>query len=197
MLEHVGFGTMNGPDGKPFKTRAGGVMKLYDLIAMATEEAADAARRSGARRGLSGRRARRDRAQGGHRRASNSPISPTTALTDYVFDLERFSTLRRQDRPLSAICGGAHPVDPAQGAGEGFHARCIAPFSLAGRARADPAIAGAARRDGGGGRTSARPISCAITPSRWRRTSAASTPSITSCRKRTTRCAPPGLACAR
>ena len=28
----IGFGTMNGPDGKPFKTRAGGVMKLKDLI---------------------------------------------------------------------------------------------------------------------------------------------------------------------
>jgi len=39
VLEHAGFGTMNGPDGKPFKTRAGGVMRLYDLIAMATEEA--------------------------------------------------------------------------------------------------------------------------------------------------------------
>ncbi len=39
VLEHVGYGTVNGPDGKPFKTRAGGVMKLYDLIAMATEEA--------------------------------------------------------------------------------------------------------------------------------------------------------------
>jgi arginyl-tRNA synthetase len=38
-LEHMGYGTVNGPDGKPFKTRAGGVMKLYDLIAMATEEA--------------------------------------------------------------------------------------------------------------------------------------------------------------
>jgi arginyl-tRNA synthetase len=38
-LEHIGHGTVNGPDGKPFKTRAGGVMKLYDLIAMATEEA--------------------------------------------------------------------------------------------------------------------------------------------------------------
>jgi arginyl-tRNA synthetase len=38
-LEHAGFGTVNGPDGKPFRTRAGGVMKLYDLIAMATEEA--------------------------------------------------------------------------------------------------------------------------------------------------------------
>jgi arginyl-tRNA synthetase len=40
-LEHLGFGTMNGPDGKPFKTRAGGVMKLADLIRM-TIEAADA-----------------------------------------------------------------------------------------------------------------------------------------------------------
>jgi arginyl-tRNA synthetase len=38
-LEHIGFGTVNGPDGKPFKTRAGGVMKLFDLIAMATAEA--------------------------------------------------------------------------------------------------------------------------------------------------------------
>ena len=38
-LEHVGYGTMNGADGKPFKTRAGGVMKLYDLIAMAVVEA--------------------------------------------------------------------------------------------------------------------------------------------------------------
>ncbi len=33
-LQHVGFGTMNGPDGKPFKTRAGGVLKLRDLIEM-------------------------------------------------------------------------------------------------------------------------------------------------------------------
>jgi arginyl-tRNA synthetase len=38
-LEHIGFGTMNGPDGKPFKTRAGGVMKLFDLIQMMTDEA--------------------------------------------------------------------------------------------------------------------------------------------------------------
>ena len=38
-LEHVGYGTMNGPDGKPFKTRAGGVMKLHELIGMATAEA--------------------------------------------------------------------------------------------------------------------------------------------------------------
>ncbi len=38
-LEHLGFGTMNGADGKPFKTRAGGVLKLRDLIDMATDKA--------------------------------------------------------------------------------------------------------------------------------------------------------------
>jgi arginyl-tRNA synthetase len=38
-LDHLGFGTMNGPDGKPFKTRAGGVLKLHDLITMATDKA--------------------------------------------------------------------------------------------------------------------------------------------------------------
>ena len=38
-LTHAGFGTMNGADGKPFKTRAGGVMKLEDLIASAVEKA--------------------------------------------------------------------------------------------------------------------------------------------------------------
>ena len=38
-LEHVGFGTMNGTDGKPFKTREGGVLKLRDLIDMAEAKA--------------------------------------------------------------------------------------------------------------------------------------------------------------
>ncbi len=38
-LEHIGFGTMNGADGKPFKTREGGVLKLHDLIAMVTDKA--------------------------------------------------------------------------------------------------------------------------------------------------------------
>lgn len=38
-LEHLPFGTMNGKDGKPFKTREGGVMRLADLIALMTSEA--------------------------------------------------------------------------------------------------------------------------------------------------------------
>src|SRR5688572_11871675 len=40
-MEHIGFGTMNGTDGKPFKTRAGGVLKLHDLITMARDKARD------------------------------------------------------------------------------------------------------------------------------------------------------------
>ncbi|RJG13129.1 arginine--tRNA ligase [Pseudomonas cavernicola] len=38
-LEHMGFGTMNGADGKPFKTRDGGTVKLIDLLDEAEERA--------------------------------------------------------------------------------------------------------------------------------------------------------------
>ena len=37
-LEHIGFGTMNGRDGKPFKTRDGGVMTLKNLIKLVQDE---------------------------------------------------------------------------------------------------------------------------------------------------------------
>jgi len=36
-VDHLGFGTMNGKDGKPFKTREGGVMRLERLIAEMTD----------------------------------------------------------------------------------------------------------------------------------------------------------------
>lgn len=38
-MEHMGFGTMNGADGKPFKTRDGGTIKLIDLLDEAEERA--------------------------------------------------------------------------------------------------------------------------------------------------------------
>ena len=37
-LAHIGFGTVNGKDGKPFKTRDGGVMNLEDLIKLSKDE---------------------------------------------------------------------------------------------------------------------------------------------------------------
>lgn len=42
-VTHVAFGTMNGRDGKPFKTRAGGTMRLSDLIALSFNRARQAA----------------------------------------------------------------------------------------------------------------------------------------------------------
>jgi len=38
-LEHLAFGTMMGSDGKPFKTRTGGTVKLADLLTEAVERA--------------------------------------------------------------------------------------------------------------------------------------------------------------
>ena len=43
---HVAFGTVLGPDGRPFKTRAGGTVRLMHLI----DEAVDSARRTVAER---------------------------------------------------------------------------------------------------------------------------------------------------
>lgn len=43
-LEHLGFGTMNGEDGRPFKTRTGGVVKLVDLLEEANSRALDLVR---------------------------------------------------------------------------------------------------------------------------------------------------------
>lgn len=40
-LEFLGFGTMNGADGKPYKTRDGGVMRLCDLLETVTQAAGD------------------------------------------------------------------------------------------------------------------------------------------------------------
>ena len=37
-FKHVGFGTVNGADGKPFKTRDGGVMNLENLIALSKDK---------------------------------------------------------------------------------------------------------------------------------------------------------------
>lgn len=39
VMEHIKFGTMNGPDGKPFRTREGGVLRLRDLIGIVTDAA--------------------------------------------------------------------------------------------------------------------------------------------------------------
>jgi len=98
VLEHAGFGTMNGTDGKPFKTRAGGVMKLYDLIAMATAEA----EKRLAEQGLAKEYAEAERAaiakKVGIAALKFADLS-NFRLTDYVFDLERFTRFEGKTGP--------------------------------------------------------------------------------------------------
>ena len=183
---------MNGADGKPFKTRAGGVMKLYDLIAMATVEAKSRLAEQGLGGDYSRGRASDDRPPGRHRhhQIRRSLQSPHHGL---CFRPGAFLQIRRQDRALSAICGGAHPVDPAQGA---RRRACDRPRPPSIRRKNAPWCCSFSLADAHGRRRkkSARPIFSAIMLSRWRRISAASMPPITSCPKLTPGCAASGWA---
>jgi arginyl-tRNA synthetase len=97
-LEHVGYGTMNGPDGKPFKTRAGGVMKLHDLIAMAGAEADKRLAEQGIGADCSaGERAEIAR-KVGIATIKFADLSNHRS-TDYIFDLERFSKFEGKTGP--------------------------------------------------------------------------------------------------
>lgn len=97
-LEHLGFGTMTGSDGKPFKTRAGGVMKLYDLIAMASEEAAKRL----AEQGLAADYPAEEReaiAKAVGIAAIKFADLSNHRVSDYVFDLARFTRFEGKTGP--------------------------------------------------------------------------------------------------
>ncbi|MBI1238919.1 MAG: arginine--tRNA ligase [Alphaproteobacteria bacterium] len=88
-LEHIGFGTVNGPDGKPFKTRAGGVMKLADLIEMAREEARTRLREQGLAVDLDPTEQEGIAGAVGIAAIKFADLM-NHRLTNYVFDLARF-----------------------------------------------------------------------------------------------------------
>ena len=97
-LEHIGFGTMNGPDGKPFKTRAGGVLKLGDLIGMAREKAMTRLREAKIGNDLS--------LEDFQRVADRVAIAALKVAdlvnfrgTSYVFDLDRFMSFEGKTGP--------------------------------------------------------------------------------------------------
>jgi arginyl-tRNA synthetase len=97
-LEHAGFGTMNGPDGKPFKTRAGGVMKLYDLIAMTTEAARTRLTEAGLAADYPAEEREDIARQVGIAALKFADLS-NYRLTDYVFDLDRFTRFEGKTGP--------------------------------------------------------------------------------------------------
>ncbi|HWA02051.1 MAG TPA: arginine--tRNA ligase [Rhizomicrobium sp.] len=98
VLEHAGFGTMNGTDGKPFKTRAGGVMKLYDLISTMAAEA----KKRLAEQGLANDYPESEHAEIARKvgiGALKFADLSNFRLTDYVFDLERFTRFEGKTGP--------------------------------------------------------------------------------------------------
>jgi arginyl-tRNA synthetase len=97
-LEHAGFGTINGPDGKPFKTRAGGVMKLYDLIAMAGVEAKARLAEQGLGSDYSAEERENIARQVALATIKFADLS-NHRTTDYIFDLERFSRFEGKTGP--------------------------------------------------------------------------------------------------
>jgi arginyl-tRNA synthetase len=97
-LEHIGFGTMNGADGKPFKTREGGVLKLHDLIAMTTQKARDRLREAALGGELSPE-AFEDTAHKVAVAALKFADLSNYRGTSYVFDLDRFSSFEGKTGP--------------------------------------------------------------------------------------------------
>jgi len=97
-LEHVGYGTMNGADGKPFKTRAGGVMKLFDLIAMAKAEAEKRLTEMEIGADYPAEEREEIARKVGIATIKFADLS-NHRTTDYIFDLERFSRFEGKTGP--------------------------------------------------------------------------------------------------
>ncbi len=94
-LVHIGFGTMNGKDGQPFKTRSGGVMRLEYLI----REIEDAVyRRIMENRTMEEDEAKKTAAVVGLAALKYGDLS-NQASKDYVFDIERFASFEGNTGP--------------------------------------------------------------------------------------------------
>ena len=97
-LEHIGFGTMNGADGKPFKTREGGVLKLRDLIDMARGKARERLRAAGLGAELSAEDFEATALKVGIAAMKFADLINFRGAS-YVFDLERFSSFEGKTGP--------------------------------------------------------------------------------------------------
>ncbi|WP_300579274.1 arginine--tRNA ligase [Phenylobacterium sp.] len=97
-LEHIGFGTMNGTDGKPFKTREGGVLKLHDLIEMTRDKARERLKEADLGAGLD--------PEAFEATAHKVAVAALKFAdlqnfrgTSYVFDLDRFTSFEGKTGP--------------------------------------------------------------------------------------------------
>lgn len=93
-LEFVGFGTMNGKDGKPFKTRDGGVLRLEKLLEDVNEQVLDK---------MKDRDMDKDMIDDAASKISLAAIKygdlSNQASKDYIFDVERFTSFEGNTGP--------------------------------------------------------------------------------------------------
>ena len=94
-LSFLGFGTMNGKDGKPFKTREGGVMRLENLIADIDEEMFTKIVENRSVRDKDAR----DTAKIVGRAAIKYGDLSNQATKDYIFDVDRFTSFEGNTGP--------------------------------------------------------------------------------------------------
>lgn len=92
---HIGFGTMNGKDGKPFKTREGGVMRLEHLIADIDEAVYNRIMES---RSMDEAEAKETAKIVGLAALKYGDLS-NQAAKDYVFDIDRFISFEGNTGP--------------------------------------------------------------------------------------------------
>ncbi|MBP5472334.1 MAG: arginine--tRNA ligase [Lachnospiraceae bacterium] len=94
-LSHIGFGTMNGKDGKPFKTRDGGVMRLESLITEIQDEMYSKIKEN---KDIDDAEARQTADLVGLSALLYGDLS-NQAVKDYVFDMERFISFEGNTGP--------------------------------------------------------------------------------------------------
>lgn len=94
-LDFIGFGTMNGKDGKPFKTREGGVMRLQDLIEIIKSAVREKVVQSDT--------VSEDQVEETARKIGAAALKygdlSNQATKDYIFDIERFSSFEGNTGP--------------------------------------------------------------------------------------------------
>jgi arginyl-tRNA synthetase len=100
-LTFLGFGTMNGADGKPFKTRSGGVMRLENLIADINSAVLDKMNDNSEKKGQTD--IDKDEAEATAKIVGLAALKygdlSNQASKDYVFDVDRFSSFEGNTGP--------------------------------------------------------------------------------------------------
>ena len=97
-LEHLWFGTMNGKDGKPFKTREGTLLKLRDMIALVTQSAEKRLVENGLAQDVNEAQ-RSDIARNIGVAALKFGDLSNPRVSDYIFDLDRFTSFEGKTGP--------------------------------------------------------------------------------------------------